>query len=287
MNIIHKPLVDSFIDANLYQELASITQSDVDHYAWVNTEYTNCFLNWIQSSSNYTINGLEQFPHVAYCSGTTDGIQSFVHRHGHKRRLRFSQGEFAAAKIVCNHAGFEFSYLEDSELSSNDALIISLPFSSNGGIYPSYNKLIDQCNKLDIPVLLDLAYIGISYGIEFDLTPACISDVVFSLSKPISAHLRLGIRISRDYHDDAIQFNYEAKMYNRIAAKVGVELMNKFSQDYIISKYLPRQQEVCQTLKLTPTNTLTLALGNEKEHAEFQRNGYYRICITDELLQYK
>jgi hypothetical protein len=287
MNIIHKPLVDSFIEANLFQELALISRPDVDYHSWTNDAYSNCFLNWIRSSSNYKINGLEHFPHVAYCSGTTDGIQSFIHRHGHKRRLRFSRGEFAVSKIVCNHAGFSFAYLEDCDLDQNDALVISLPFSSNGGVYPTYELLIEQCNKLGIPVLLDLAYIGISQGLDINLTAPCITDVVFSLSKPISAQLRLGLRITRSYHDDAVQFNYEAKMYNRIAAKVGINIMNKYSQDYIISKYLPRQQEICQKLNLTPTNTVTLALGNETDHKEFHRNGFYRICITDELLQYK
>ena len=284
MNIIHKPLNDLLVEANLFQKLASTTANTVNIDSWSNDEYVNCFVNWVNSSSSFNITGLDVFPYKAYCVGTTEGIQSFIQRHGHSRRLRFSKGEFAISKIICNYSKFNFSFLEDNELDSNDAVIISLPFSANGGIYPGYNDLIDQCNQLNIPVLLDLAYIGVSYGIDIDLTHQCITDVVFSLSKPMSAQLRLGLRIAKEYHDDVIQFNHEAKMFNRIAAKVGVELMNNFSQDYFVSKYRPIQEQICSILSLTPTNTLTLALGNEKNHKEFYRNGFYRICITDELL---
>jgi TPP-dependent pyruvate/acetoin dehydrogenase alpha subunit len=91
--------------------------------------------------------------------------------------------------------------------------------------------------------------------------------------------------MTREYHDDLIQGNSDSKIINRIAAQVGIELMKKFPHDYIISKYREKGEEICRKLNLTPSNTLTLALGNEHDHKDFFRNGYYRVCITNELLQ--
>jgi hypothetical protein len=201
-----------------------------------------------------------------------------------KRRIRFSRAEFVASKIVSNHCQANWKFLEDGDLEPGDALVISFPFSGNGGAYPEWDMLIADCLKHNIPVLVDTAYYGISHNIHLDLTPECITDVVTSLSKPMNVQLRLGLRLSREYHDDLVQGNSDSKLINRIAAQIGIEIMKKFPHDYIISKYLEKNEKICQTLNLTPTNTITLAIGNQHDHKDFFRNGYYRVCITDELL---
>jgi hypothetical protein len=108
---------------------------------------------------------------------------------------------------------------------------------------------------------------------------------VTSISKPFNVQLRQGIRFTREYHDDLVQVNSDSKIVNRIACQMAIELLKKFPHECIISKYQPRATTICQELNLTPTNTITLALGNAVEHTDFFRNGYYRVCITDELLQ--
>jgi hypothetical protein len=251
---------------------------------WQVTEYLDLFTEWMQKNSLHSISGLEQFTSRAYSIGTTDSIAAFIHRHCKNRRIRFSQGEFIISKIVSNNCNADWSYLENDKLSENDAVVVSLPFSGNGNRYPKYNQLIEECNRLKIPVLLDLAYFGISHGIHFDLTHPCITDVVCSLSKPMNVQLRLGIRFTRDHHDDHIQTSSDLKIFNRIAVQIGVELLKKFPAEYIISKYLDKAMQVCNRNKLATTETITLGLGNPVDHPDFFRSGFYRVCITDNLM---
>ena len=44
-------------------------------------------------------------------------------------------------------------------------------------------------------------------------------------------------------------------------------------------KYL----EYCSQQNLTPTNTITLALGDDVLHKEFKRGDYARICISEDI----
>jgi hypothetical protein len=283
MIVAHQPLSDNLIQAEIFDSLKLVDQTNTLLTNWNPTLYFDSFQQWIYKSSYTKIHGLDQFKHLAYCAGTYDGIQAFVHRHVTTRRIRFSQAEFVGSKIVCNNARASWKYLEHAPLDKNDALVLSLPFAGNGNMHPDHCELISTCAKLQIPVLLDLAYFGISTGLDIDLTHECITDVVFSLSKPMSAQLRLGLRFTRDLHDDVIQVLSDNNTYNRIAVAVGVNLLDKFSHDWIVERYWDKHKEICNKHHIEPTATLTLALGNAQHHSQFWREGYYRICITDEL----
>lgn len=283
MIIGHKPLTDPDIQKTIFGYMKCVDPAQVELDAWSNQNYFENFLQWIKSASTQSIKGLDEFTHLAYCAGTFDAIQAFVHRHITTRRIRFSKAEFVGTKIICNNARANWCYLEDAPLQDNDVLVVSVPFSGNGGYCEDYHQLLTQCCDCEIPVLLDLAYFGISTNMNFDFTYPCITDLAWSLSKPMSAQLRLGLRMTRNHHDDVVQVLSDSKTYNRIAVSIARELLNKFSHDWLIQRYRPRQLQVCESLKLTATPTVTLALGNSINHSEFWREGYHRICITDEL----
>jgi hypothetical protein len=281
----HKPLSDSVVEQELFRLLGLVSSDQVSLDSWSTNTYVDSFIRWIQAGTYNQIHGLDGFDYFAYGHGAIEGIEEFINRHSRHRRIRFSQAEFIIDKIICNSVGANFLHLESGPIEPNDAVLVSLPFAGNGGIYPGYNDMIVQCSQLNVPVLLDLAYYGISHGMNIDLTHSCITDVIFSLSKPMITQLRLGLRLTRKYYDDVLQTNSDLKIYNRISTFVGVQLMEKFPCDYIISKYLDKQINICNNLGITPTATVTLAIGNEKNHNDFYRNGIYRICITDELLE--
>lgn len=285
MIVGHKPLTDPLVQNEIFQSLKNIDADSVSLDNWSSLEYFNTFRQWILDSKYNVVHGLDQFQYHAYCAGTYDGIQSFIHRHVTSRRIRFSRAEFVGSKIISNHAGANWCYLEDSPLQKNDAVVLSLPFSGNGSYFSDYDRTMELCSELGIPVLLDLAYFGISSGINYNFSHSCISDLVFSLSKPMSTQLRLGIRMTRKYHDDVVQVLSDNKTFNRIAASVAIQLLNKFSHTWFVERYVPRQHIVCQQFDIHPTPTFTLALGNSQKHEQFWREGYHRICITDELQQ--
>lgn len=284
MEVAHVPLLDPAVQEELKSQLAAAEIDSSPPGAWKIDSYLDAFTNWMQSSKSNRIVGLEQFKHRAYSSGTVDSIAEFICRHTNSRRLRFSRAEFILSKIVSNSVNNTWTWLESEPLESGDALVISLPFSGNGSTIPDFNTLLDTCDKLDIPVLLDLAYLGISYDLDIDLTHPCITDVTCSLSKPINSFLRCGIRFTRQLHDDRVQLMSDLGVVNRVATKVAEALMLKFPSDYIFNTYKKQYDTVCSNLGLEKTNTLTLALGNADQYQDFLRNGFYRICITNELI---
>lgn len=285
MKLAHDPIVDPIIQQKVQElhQLQSLETTSLSN--WDKDVYTSTFRNWIESSSYNHVLGLDAFKHSCYTAGAVDGIASFIHRHATSRRIRFSAAEFIGNKIVSNHANLKYALLEQEPLEKGDALVLSLPFSGTGSMHKDYFDIIQTCNLYHIPVLIDMAYFSTSYGIDVDLDQPCITDVVFSLSKCFSTSLRLGYRVTKEYHDDISQANYELGICNRWAVNTGVQLLETFSHDWIIERFRPIQLEVCKTLDVTPSNTLTLAIGNEKDHSEFNRNGYIRVCITDELHQ--
>jgi len=285
MELAHHPLIDPIIQDRLQYYLTSQTMSDINLANWNIENYVVKFLSWIQHSSYNQLHGLDAFANTAYCAGALEGIANFVHRHAVKRRLRFSRAEFVGSKIACNHAQANWLFLEDAKLAKNDAVIISLPFSGNGGHHNDYDNIIEYCNKNNVPVLLDMAYYGISYNIKVDVDQPCISDIVFSLSKCFSVPMRLGLRLTRHEHDDLIQVNSNMKLINRWAVNAGIKLLNDFDINWLVDRYRPLQHAICMENNLEITNTLTLALGQPVVHDNFMRNGYRRVCITDELLQ--
>jgi hypothetical protein len=285
MKLAHEPLVDPVVQQEIQNYLNGLDLDTVSLSNWQTHEYLNLFTDWIQCHPFNSVEGLKTFPHRAYCAGSSAGIASFIYRHAWNRVIRFSEAEFVLNKIVCNNIRARWLPLEKEAIGPNDAVIISFPFSGNGNIHPDFSATIEQCNNLKVPVLIDLAYWGISRGLNIDLSQPCITDVVCSLSKPLNVQLRLGIRYTKDFHDDELQSYSDMRIFNRIATQTGVHLLKTFGPGYIISKYQERYDEICSELDITSTHTITLAIGNKDRHTDFSRNGYHRICITDELIQ--
>ena len=76
-----------------------------------------------------------------------------------------------------NH--FAWKYVEEDALRKGDALIVSVPFSDYGDVHPKLAAILDQCDKLKIPVFIDAAYYCIARGVNFNLDRPCIENYCF------------------------------------------------------------------------------------------------------------
>lgn len=280
----HKPIYDDVVNRFILDRLSNLTANDLTLGLWSTGKHIDIFTLWIQNSQHRQIIGLSDFSYRALCNGTSQAIEAFVNRN-QNRRLRFSQSEFVLAKIVCNANGVLWQWLEDGELEANDAVVISCPFSGNGGSIDRFDETMIDCQRLSIPVLIDAAYFGISTGIKIDVTSPCITDVCVSISKPFSTMLRHGIRFTRNYHDDFIQSSSDMGIVARPCISVASQVLCKFDSDYIVNKYLARYRNVCVDHSLEQTHTITLALGSPDKFPNFKRGGCTRVCVTDEVLE--
>jgi len=250
----------------------------------VSDKYLDTYRSWILSTKNNSLSGLSYFPFAAFSQGTTEAFDKFYVRHS-KRVFRVFRGEYAYHKIMFK-SGLDWSFIEDSPLSKNDALIISIPFANTGNSY-KYQEILKQATELDIPVLVDCCWFGTCGELDIDLTYPCIREVTFSLSKtfPVS-RFRVGIRFSKeDYEADGLFSHNKNKYINFFSQHLGIQYMLNFSPDYLFDTYRAKQLALCSKLAVNPSNVVSLATTRDEQWKHLCRGGeYFRLCLSDELV---
>ena len=235
-------------------------------------DFCNEYLDWIKSNTLHKISGLDDFKYVVFSQGTSEGFDKFYLKH-RTRRFRCFKNEYLYHKLAWRDS-YDWCFIEDDSLRANDALIISMPFADTGCEHPSMRKLLNQATELNVPVLIDCAYFSISEGLNFNFDYPCITDVTFSLSKTFPvAHARIGIRLTREDCDDLLFVYDKAEYTNRLGPALGLELIRKFSPEFIINKYKTKQEEICKHLKVCPSNTVLFGLADVNDYKEYNRGG--------------
>jgi hypothetical protein len=248
-------------------------------------EFVVKYRDWIGATKLNTVTGLDKFPVSAVAQGTTESFDKFYLKNS-SRRLRYFKGEYMYHQV----AGRQYfrtpsTFIEDDALDSNDAVVVSLPFSDTGNEHPQMKAMLAECTQLGIPVLLDCAYFGICSGIEFDLDYDCITDLTFSLSKTFPVpHLRIGMRLTRTDDDDALLVTNKTQYVNRLSVAVGLELMQMWNADVIPNLYADTQKEFCKALEVDPSDCVIFGIDTTKKWQQYNRGAATnRLCFAKYL----
>jgi hypothetical protein len=263
--------IKEHLDSHLYQE------SSLEQYA-------RCWRHWLTKSSDKCLSGLDNFLFDDYTHGTSQTFDHFVLRHAQQREIVNFRGDFKYHSCISKKLRFR-SLAHPGELSKDQAMIISVPFSDYGRVHPDLAEILGQCNVLDIPVCLDLAYWGISKNQTLDLDQyPCVQEVTSSLSKSFYTleNHRVGIRFSRRYLDDGISMINEVKMQNLFSMSLAVHYMESFDADWNWKHHGTRYQEICDLLELDTTDTIIFGTSAQDRYARFNRGtpGHHRVCIS-------
>ena len=254
-----------------------------DHYSFPKNGklFTDKFDEYIKSSKLNNLKGLDTYEHRSFVHGTSQTFDSFWMRN-HDKRFRCFKGEFFYHKA--NWKKFhKWCYLEDDRIMTDDAVVISLPFSDYGKEHPKMREVLDVCEKLEVPVLIDCAYYLIGQGIEFNFTEYdCIEDITFSLSKGfhLANRLRAGTRYSKKYYDDNINIMIEFQQYSFLSADLGTKLLSHFPSDYTVNKWKDKQLEVCKENNLKPSDCVIFAFGGDEYKESNRGTEVNRLCIS-------
>lgn len=256
---------------------------DQPNFFDVRDKYILKFKSWIENNSLVEMSGLSSFSKVDLVHGTTQSFDEAYFRYRH-RRLRLFRGEYSYHRRIHTDA----VWVEDEPLTANDYLIVSLPFCGNGDLPPQLNAILDQCDELKIPVVLDAAWFSICSGAKINASRSCIQEVSFSLSKSTgTGRIRSGIRFSN--YDDQLPIRQQNNHQHLPlgSAQVGLWMMDHFSSDWLVQKYKPHQEKLCKALdlKVSPCVHIALASGQEKWHSKFIIDGvYYKVGIREALM---
>ena len=248
-------------------------------------QFLNEYFSWVKTSKLNALEGLDQFKNLSYVHGTSQSFDAF-YAENKNRKFRCFKGDFFYHTLSWRN-NYEFSYLDDEKLDKNDAVVISIPFSDNGYIHPDTPQVIETCNKLEVPVLIDLAYYNLARGINFNLDEPCISTITFSLSKGfyLIDRLRIGMRCKREFNDDPVDVFNSFDMFNKAGAALGLEILKNFSPDYNQNKYYEKQKEICSNFNFEISNCVVFGLG-DKNYSKFNRGARWnRVCISNFLIE--
>ena len=243
-------------------------------------EFVNDYFQWFANPHN--INGIEKFNSLSYCNGTTEAFDKFYHKHMHKK-LRFLRGEYFYHQIMAKRFFKESSFIDDpNDISNDDVVVMSVPFSDTGNVPEHYDDIMTHCEKSNVPVLLDMAYINLAVKLDINVDYQCIDTITTSLSKvfPV-AHWRIGMRMQKENIDDTLDA-YEMNSYlNTHAVNVGHQLIKQYPADYSFNKYRQQQLSFCNMLDIKPSDSFIFGIDQFNKHPEYNRGGpTNRFCFA-------
>jgi hypothetical protein len=178
----------------------------------------------------------------------------------------------------------KFAWLDEDDLKMGDVLLISVPFSDTCAVPDNIEGMLNKCDRLNIPVMLDFAYLNISVPLKVNLEHPCIEYIVSSLSKvfPLENH-RVGIRLQRKKFEDQLYVINE-KNYNYInllGAYVGTKMMKEFPAYYVVDEYRNDQKFMCESMNLEMADCVYFGIDYNNQYPEYNRGGLTnRLCFS-------
>jgi hypothetical protein len=206
---------------------------------------------WFQSTKINNLIGWNTFPCVDITMGCTNFIESFI--------LKYGWDGFQILNDDYSYYNLMGKFGTDiKDLVPGMPLIISLPNWKYGDLRPDWEYALSECEKKNIDIHIDFAWITMSKGIEMDLSHPCIKSFAMSMSKYDLQWNRVGLRWSRQRTMDAITiFNhYYGEDVNSSVTSCGAFMMNNIPRDYGWDTYEKQYYEICKNLNVEPTNAI-------------------------------
>lgn len=249
---------------------------------WHNIEtFIETYKNWIITSKNNCVTGLNNLS--AYVTdGVTGAFSDFEKSYKHLETCVF-RGEYPY------HHTLGIKSIDNlKELSKQNKLIISYPFSAHGNKHEHFDDIIDYCNLCDIPVFLDMAFFGTCANVNIDVHQPCIKFVAFSLSKTfVTGFCRTGICFTNE-QNIAMKLINEYYYVNHVSLGMHTNLLKNFSADYVYNKYRSKQIKICNEIDFEPSDTVFLGYSftNKTFGKKYSREGYVnRVGLNYVLLE--
>jgi len=269
-------------------------------YFEVQDQYIERFIDWIYSSKRNKLTDGCKFHSTRYSRrdiiiGTTQSFDEAYFRYA-GRRLRMFRGEYAYhRRVYKNHAWLDEHIGKNSNgewadtIEPGDWVVLSHPFCGTGSEHPKMKELLDTCHALDVPVVLDCAWFGTCFDLEFDLNHPAITEVSFSLSKGIGlGNMRTGVRWSNYPKNDMMPIAQQNSYGHLVLGNCQLALhqMEQFGPDWQADKYLDWYKQLCDKYSMEETNCLHVTM-LPRYHKDFEYflidESYVKVGVREAL----
>jgi hypothetical protein len=234
--------------------------------------------------NGHTIGGINDYADLNYSNGTTETFDKFYQLHTN-RRLRLWRGEYFYHQIQAREVyKNNFAWIDQGQVEANDVVVVSAPFSDTGTVPEAFTSIMDQCEKLDVPVMIDMAYLNLSKNFSINLDYKCIQTITTSLSKvfPVET-FRIGIRMNRTSIDDTLNayVKQNTPYVNTTSVCLGDRLIEEFDNQWLYQKYQEHQQDMCNELDVKPSPCVIFGIDERNQYPEYNRGAdTNRLCYS-------
>lgn len=242
------PLVDSFLQ-NVHD-----TWAKGPWPAYNAQQFLPMGVEWFKSTKLNNLIGWDQFECADVIMGCTHYIESLILKFGWSG-FQILQPEYAYYNFMGKHG------VDIHDLESNKPLVISLPNYHFADLRPDWQDLLRECEKKNIDIHIDMAWLVTAKDIEIDLTHPRIQSFAMSMSKYNLQWNRVGIRWCRQRTMDSVTiFNHYYDDVNAAITTCGAFMVQNIPRDYLWNTYRNDHYDLCNQLGLSPTNIVHVAL---------------------------
>lgn len=250
-----QPMYDESIN-DFYENIFKSSPVHRDNTT-IDEHFIKTFENWLKNHEFSRFSGIDSFPHRHVIQGVTHYIDDLYQRCGDIQTFR---NDYKYHWRLNN----AIKYAEISSLDPNKELLISMPFPYYGDIHPGMYDILDECDRLNIPVHVDSAWVSCIRDIVFDYDHPAIKTFAISLSKAGIGGNRIGVRFAREEPEGSITIINKFNMNQQPLMYIGTCFMEEMGPEYFWKKYEKKYYKVCEDFNLKPTKTVHLALDNGK-----------------------
>ena len=230
---------------------------DMQRYPKDPHEYTKTFLQiideWINAHKRVQYKGLNTFVRRDAILGTTHQLDELHQLYG--RNITVYKGEYKYHRRLTDFNVNQITHYSD--LKKGDVFIASYPSCITTNYHKDFDKLLNHCDRHDIPVHIDGAWFGQCRNFEFDVTHPAVKSVSVSLSKALGmGSQRIGIRYTRERVNGPIAIMNDFAYANVSDMWLGAEAMQHCGIDFWWSNYENLYTKVCADFNLQESDSI-------------------------------
>lgn len=258
--LIEKKLPTISGDELLLQTKKDFFEGNANNHNTSYNTFIDKFENSLYQNKSINVRGLAEFRYKDVIVGCQHFIDNLIMIYGlnNLQLLEHGYGYYKKLNPYIKYATLE-------TLDSTKPLVIEYPFPGYLGEHIHFKQIIEKCNKENIDVHLDCAWLTASFDLDYVFDYPCVKSIGMSLSKCFGLGWnRIGVRWRKYPVVDSITLQNENDMVSKTNVAIGSYYLDRLPMDYLVSKYRNKYFDVCKKLYLRPSNIIHAAFSIDR-----------------------